>query len=56
MLQQARQRLQEGLPPTDDAEVEWAASVRQQQTLEELKEQREQVGGLVLVGGADDGS
>lgn len=43
VLQQARERLEAGLPPTDDAEMEWAALVRQQQTLEDLKQQREQV-------------
>jgi gluconate kinase len=46
VLQQARERLEAGLPPTDDAEMEWLALVRQEQTLEDLKAQREQVKGL----------
>jgi hypothetical protein len=43
VLQQAQARLEAGLAPTDDADVEWAALLRQQQTLEDLKAQREQV-------------
>jgi hypothetical protein len=43
VLQDAKARLEAGLPPTDDAEMEWSALVRQQQTLEDLKTQREQV-------------
>lgn len=43
VLQQARERLEAGLPPTDDADMEWSALVRQQQTLEDLWAQREQV-------------
>lgn len=43
VLQQARERLEAGLPPTDDTEMEWLALVRQEQTLEDLKAQREQV-------------
>jgi hypothetical protein len=43
VLQQARERLEAGLPPTDDADMEWSALVRQQQTLEDLRAQREQV-------------
>lgn len=43
VLQQAQARLDAGLAPTDDADVEWAALLRQQQTLEDLKAQREQV-------------
>lgn len=46
VLQQAQARLAAGLPPTEDAEMEWAASVRQQETLQDLKMQREQVGDL----------
>lgn len=42
-LQQARERLEAGLPPTDDADMEWSALVRQQQTLEDLQAQRQQV-------------
>jgi hypothetical protein len=43
VLQDAKARLEAGQPPTDDAEMEWSALVRQQQTLEDLKAQREQV-------------
>lgn len=43
MLQQAQARLEAGLAPTDEADMEWAALLRQQQTLEELKAQRDQV-------------
>ena len=43
VVQQARARLEAGLPPTDDAEMEWCALLRQQQTLEDLKAQREEV-------------
>lgn len=50
MLQQAGTRLEAGLPPTDDAEMEWAAMVRHQQTLGELKQQRDQVRGSLITG------
>jgi outer membrane protein TolC len=43
VLQQAQARLEAGLAPTDEADMEWAALLRQQQTLEELKAQRDQV-------------
>jgi hypothetical protein len=43
VLQQAHARLEAGLAPTDDADVEWAALLRQQEMLQELQAQREQV-------------
>jgi DNA repair exonuclease SbcCD ATPase subunit len=43
LLETARQRLEAGQAPTEEAEMEWAALCRQQQTLDDLKQQREEV-------------
>jgi hypothetical protein len=47
VLRQAGARLAQGLPPTADADAQWAAQLRQEQTLAELRQQREQVRALV---------
>jgi hypothetical protein len=44
LLETARARLDAGQAPTEEAEMEWAALCRQQQTLDDLKQQREEVG------------
>lgn len=43
MLAQAGARLAAGQPPTDNAEAEWAAAARQEATLADLRQQREEV-------------
>jgi hypothetical protein len=43
-LEQASARLAAGQPPTDDADAEWQRQQQQAATLQELHEQRDQVG------------
>ncbi|KAF6250573.1 hypothetical protein COO60DRAFT_1681477 [Scenedesmus sp. NREL 46B-D3] len=52
LLETARQRLEAGQSPTEEAEMEWAAMCRQQETLDDLKQQREEVAAILDQKGA----
>ncbi|WIA38855.1 hypothetical protein OEZ86_002132 [Tetradesmus obliquus] len=52
LLATAQQRLEAGQPPTEEAEMEWAALARQQATLDDLAQQREEVAAILDQKGA----
>eukprot|EP00879_Flechtneria_rotunda_P014131 GHRR01014763.1.p1 GENE.GHRR01014763.1~~GHRR01014763.1.p1 ORF type:complete len:341 (+),score=135.80 GHRR01014763.1:2597-3619(+) len=52
LLDVAKQRFAAGQPPTDEAELEWANMCRQEYTLNELKQQRDEVAAILDQKGA----
>jgi hypothetical protein len=45
LVQEARERLESGMAPTEDADKEWQRKTREAETIAELKRHRDEVSG-----------